>query len=282
MLGSRASVTTRAPVLSLISLLGCHPQPGASILDQHPLPRVVAEQPSYAGTWVGPELSLSFVGPWVLVRPTAEPERAPIELRATVERREGDAYALRVSVAGVWPADFLRPSDWTMLVEDGQLALAMGDEPLASYVASERVPVLHGPIMLDELAVQPREPGLADGVACLEVASDRCAALEAEGPLAAGCRELQWSLCLTTLGPGPADPIARSAQRMAETIHRHLLMLRYAGALLEARDPAQHGAAQQLFDRARRDTEVMLDELAREGPLPDDPHLPELLARVGR
>lgn len=255
------------------------PEPSAS-----PLPIVDHDAPPpYVGTWVGPALSLTFVGPWVFVRPSDDPSQPPIELRATVERREGDAFALRTSVAGLLPADFLRPTDWTMLVEDGQLAIAMGDEPLESYVRADAplAPLL-GPAMLDELEL-PAEVVMAEAVACLELANDRCVALEADGPLAAGCRELQWSACIAQLEPPAADPTIRAARAAARRIHRHTLTLRFTAAVLAGAPDERHADALTLDASARALAEDMLDELRAAGPLPrDDRHLPELLARLGQ
>jgi hypothetical protein len=285
--GGRAS-RRRLAALAL-ALLGCRPGAEADVpagdVALPPLPVVDhGEPPPYAGAWVGPELSLSFVGPWVLVRPSGPEgeQAAPIELRVTVERREGDAFALRTSIAGVLPADFLRPTDWTMLVEEGQLAIAMGDEPLTAYTPpqSEAPDPLLGPAMLDELEL-PEELVMADAVACLEFAGDRCAEIEADGPLAAGCREMHWAACVAHLGPVSPDPTVRAAKIAARRIHIHALSLRFTAALLEAADPAQHAAAEALHHRAQTSATKMLDELRRDGPLPqDDPHLPGLLAAL--
>lgn len=275
---------SRTPMLMLLlaaALLGCRPPAAGPI--EPTLPSVDAAQPVYAGAWIGPELSLHFVGPWVFVRPTADPSAAPIELRATVERESGDAHALRTSLASVWPASFLRPSDWTLLVEDGQLAIAMGDEPLTAYVHADAPPLLRGPVMLDELlpAAGLDEPGMADGVACLELANDRCVELEAGASLVAGCRELEWTLCATTLTPLPADPIERAAELSARRIHARTLELRFAEAVVSAAPAELRGAAEALRERVRASARATLDDIARDGPLPsDDPHLAELLARL--
>lgn len=268
--------------------LGCRPsgtaspEPGPAAPPGPALPIVERDpSPPFAGTWVGPELTLSFIGPWVLIRPSGDPRQAPIELRATILRAAGDAYALETSLAGVLPADFLRAPDWTMLIEDGQLALTMGDEPLTAYVAQpDASMILHGPAMQDELEL-PTELVMADAIACLELAGDRCAELEADGPIAAGCRELQWATCVAQLGPPPVDPVERAAQTSARRIHMHTLTLRFSAALLDAAHEHEHAAANALHARARANAQQMLDALRRDGPLPEsDPHLAELLTRL--
>jgi hypothetical protein len=272
--------------------LGCRPDASTHAESGPPLPIVERDgpvgAPPFAGTWVGPELTLSFIGAWVLVRPSAEPDKVPIELRVTVERAAGDAYALETSLAGVLPADFLRPPDWTLLIEHGQLALAMGDEPLTAYVAQpDASMILHGPAMIDEIdeidelgeLELPKELVMADAIACLELAGDRCAALESDGPIAAGCRELQWATCVSSLGPMPVDPVARAAWTAARRIREHTLTLRFCAALLEAARENERTAAQALQARARASAEQTLASLRRDGPLPEpDPHLAELLA----
>ncbi len=254
---------------------GASAEPSGSKL--RPLPSIEGEEPPFAGTWVGPELTLSFVGEWVLVRPSGEPEQAPIELRVAIERHEGDAFALRASLAGALEADFLRAPDWTLLVEDGQLAIAMGDEPLVGYVAQvDAEQLVRGPSMLDEL-VLPAELIMAEVIACLEVAGDRCSELEAEGPIAMGCRELQWGICVEQLGPVPVDPVERAAWTAAGQIRAHALVLRFFAATAEA-----DAAARGLLERARADAGGTLDRLREDGPLPEsDPHLAELLSLVG-
>jgi hypothetical protein len=266
--------------------LGCRPAASTHAESGPPLPIVERDgsvgAPPFAGTWVGPELTLSFIGAWVLVRPSAEPDEVPIELRVTVERAAGDAYALETSLAGVLPADVHRPPDWTLLIEDGQLALAMGDEPLTAYVAQpDASMILHGPVMIDEFGELelPKELVMADAIACLEVAGDRCAALESDGPIAAGCRELQWATCVSSLGPIPVDPVARAAWTAAQQIREHTLTLRFCAALLDTTHERERPAAQALQARARTSAEQTLASLRRDGPLPEsDPHLAELLA----
>lgn len=267
--------------------LGCRPD-GTSSPEVNPvlpdlpiLDRDELHTPPFVGTWVGPEFTLSFIGAWVLIRPTGDPQQAPIELRATIERTAGDAFALETNLAGVLPADFLRAPDWTLLIEDGQLALTMGDEPLTEYVAQpDASMILHGPSMLDELEL-PTELVMADAIACLELAGDLCRDLEADGPLAAGCRELQWATCVSQLGPAPVDPVARAAWTSTRRIHMHTLTLRFGAALLAAAHEHERAAAEALLARARASAEQMLDSLRRDGPLPEsDPHLAELLARL--
>jgi hypothetical protein len=266
--------------------LGCRPSSTHSPEPGPALPIVEREAihtPPFAGTWVGPEFTLRFIGPWVLVRPSGDPQRDPIELRATILRAAGDAFALETNLAGALPADFLRAPDWTLLIEDGQLALTMGDEPLTAYVAQpDASMILHGPVMLDELEL-PTELVMADAIACLEHAGDLCGELEADGPIAAGCRELQWATCVAQLGPAPVDPVERAAWTSARRIHMHTLTLRFCAALLAAARDHERAAAQALHARARASAEQMLDSLRRDGPLPEsDPHLAELLARLAR
>jgi hypothetical protein len=270
---------TAACVLLCLAL-GCRPSGTQSPEPGPALPIVERDAvPPFAGTWVGPEFTLSFIGPWVFVRPSGDPQQAPIELRVTIERAAGSAFALETGLAGVLPADFLRAPDWTLLIEDGQLALTMGDEPLTAYVAQpDTSSILHGPVMLDELEL-PTELVMADAIACLELAGDLCTELEADGPLAAGCRELQWATCVSQLGPPPVDPVARAAWLSARRIHMHTLTLRFCAALLAAASEQEHAAANALLARARASAEQMLDSLRRDGPLPrTDPHLAELLS----
>lgn len=242
------------------------------------------------GTWTGPELRLSFAGPWVLVEPAqASPGAAPIELRVEVLRREGEAaFALETSVAGLAPADFLRPTDWVLLVEADALALAMGDEALQSYAAAgdaaERAPALVGPSLLHELPL-PEELPFAELTACLELAATTCAALEgpAPAPRAAGCREAMWSRCA---GHG-LDPHAGSsvggdllALGLAHT------GLRYAAGL-ERHGPAEgpaRAAIEALVGRASaRATQACAEVRARilDGEL-DDTEDPERAAKQAR
>jgi hypothetical protein len=275
---------TRFACVLLCLALGCRPsgtQSPAPVLPT--VERGPADTPPFVGTWVGPEFTLSFIGPWVLIRPSGDARKAPIELRATIQRAAGDAFALETGLAGVLPADFLRAPDWTLLIEDGQLALTMGDEPLTAYVAQpDASMILHGPVMLDELEL-PTELVMADAIACLELAGDLCTELEADGPVAAGCRELQWATCVAQLGPPPVDPVARSAWTSARRIHIHTLTLRFCTALLAEAREHERAAAEALLARARASAERTLESLRRDGPLSEsDPHLAELLVRLDR
>jgi hypothetical protein len=269
--------------------LGCHAptlattEPGPAI-EPAPIVEPDAALP-YAGTWIGPALTLSFAGPWVLVWPTDHaPGQAPIELRADIERREGDAFALRTSVARVLPSDFLRPTDWTMLVEDGQLAIAMGDEPLTAYVLDpDAAPPLVGPTMLDALTL-PEQVLMADAVACLEQASSRCAELEADGPLTAGCRELAWVSCVADLAPDPgldlADPTTRAAWAQSRLIHEFALTLRFTEQLVQSVSPGRQPHARAVHLRSLERIAAGLDQLTSEGPLADHVELPGLRAAL--
>lgn len=259
--------------------LSCRPDASAKSPEVGPkLPTVDREGPPFAGTWVGPEFSLSFVGEWVLVRPSGEPDRAPIELRVQIERASGDAFALRTSLGAALAADFLRAPDWTLLVEDGQLALAMGDEPLEAYIAQpDAAVVMQGPSMIDEIEL-PAELRMADAIVCLELGGLRCAALESGGPIAAGCRELQWGLCVAGLGPAPVDPVERAAWTAAGNIRSHALTLRYCTAMVRAARGEELAAAEAMLARARADAQEMLAKLREDGPLPEgDPYLEQLL-----
>lgn len=274
--------------LALALALACKPEPSPETVEPRDPPAVDhvarsdhldhgAARP-YWGTWIGPTLRLGFVGPWVLIAPAeAGPGAQPIELRATIERQEGDAFALRTSVAERYAADFVRPSDWTLLVEAGELALAMGDEPLTTY-AHDPAPLLVGPELLDEIAIPDSIAG-EDVLACLETASEVCRALEADGPLAAGCREAQWAVCVAHGDRGQADPTVRSAIATAETIHQNHVAVRFAAGL-HAAAPADPQAA-AFHRRALARAEQQLAQLRADGPLPsDDPHLPALLAAL--
>lgn len=278
-------MAAKGTALLLLGLvMGCRPSDTATPDPGPALPiveRDASQARPFAGTWVGPELTLSFIGPWVLIRPSADPGQAPIELRVTILRAAGAAFALETNLAGVLPADFLRAPDWTLLIEDGQLALTMGDEPLTAYVAQgDASMILHGPSMLDELEL-PTELVMADAIACLELAGDLCTELEADGPIAAGCRELQWATCVAQLGPPPVDPVARAAWTTARRIHMHTLTLRFCAALLQAAREHERAAAAALHARAQASAAAMLDALRRDGPLPEsDPHLAELLTRL--
>jgi hypothetical protein len=239
--------------------------------------------PAYAGTWIGPQLQLTFAGPWVLLGPrVAGPGSQPIELRVTVERREGEAYALRTSVAEQLTGDFVRPSDWTLLVEADGLALAMGDEPLTTYAPAldDDAPALIGPAMLAEIAI-PEDIGPELLLACIEVASQRCRALEAEGPRALGCREALWATCVAHDTHTVADPTVRAAIATARTIDAERITLRFCAGLLAAAPRSSRAAAEALDQRARDHARATLEQLRAAGPLPsDDPHLRELEAML--
>lgn len=220
--------------------------------------------PAYAGTWVGPELSLHFAGPWVLVWPSNDPGAAPIEMRVLVERSEGSAYALRTTLGGVFEADFLRPSDWTLLVEQGQLAIAMGDEPLTAYLADPSVPApLLGPSMVDPDRL-PEHLLRDDALACLEHAADACAALEAQGPPALGCRELHWGACLAEREPAPLDPTVRATQALERELSLCTRTLEFGLSLRRANE---RPAAGELYERVLAAARALLARLAAEDML---------------
>ncbi|HLT35146.1 MAG TPA: hypothetical protein VK034_02650, partial [Enhygromyxa sp.] len=271
--------------LVLALALGCRPEPSPTATrepspSREPPPLVDhGSARPYWGVWTGPELQLSFAGPWVLIAPReGGPGAQPIELRATVERQQGDAFALRTSVAGRYAADFVRPSDWTLLVEAGELALAMGDEPLAAYLAIDQ-PLLIGPALLDAVAIPDAIAG-EDVLACLERASEICRALEAEGPRAVGCREAQWAVCVAHLERGHADPTVRAANAAARTIHESHAAIRYCEGLQAAAPAELQAEARALHGRALARAAEQLARLRDDGPLPDDPHLPTLLAAL--
>lgn len=266
--------------LSLVLSLACTPDPSAPVI-REPTPTVELEPARpYWGTWIGPELRVSFAGPWVLIAPREiGPGAQPIELRATIEREQGEAFALRTSIAERYAADFVRPSDWTLLVEAGELALAMGDEPLAAYVASGE-PLLLGPIMIDSLTIPEQIPA-QDVLVCLERASQLCHALEAKGPRAAGCREAQWGVCVGHLDPGQPDPTIRAATAIAWTIHESHVAVRYAEGLHAAAPAELRAEAAALHTRALEHAAKQLERLREAGPLPSsDPHLPDLLTAL--
>jgi len=241
--------------------------------------------PAYAGTWIGPQLRVSFAGPWVLIAPRElGPSAQPIELRVAVERHEGDAFALQTSVGDRYAGDFVRPSDWTLLIEAGAIGLAMGDEPLERYVAHDP-PILLGPALIDEILASPDPRGdqpiaSVDMFECLHDASETCRALEADGPLIAGCREAQWAVCVAHLDPSEADPTVRAATATARLIHEHAVAVRFADGLVASTEP-NHAAAEAVRERALQRADAALARLRVDGPLPrEDPHLPGLLARL--
>lgn len=274
----------------LVAALGCKPDPSAGpeahagfeVSEREPPPVVDhGLRRPYWGTWIGPKLRLSFAGPWVLIVPHAdiEPGAQPIELRASVERQAGDAFALRTTLVERYAAEFVRPSDWTMLVEAGGLAIAMGDEPLTTYVESDQA-ILIGPAMLDTIAIPETIAG-EQLLACLEFASVACRELEADGPLAAGCRESQWAVCVAHLDRGQADPTVRAAIATARSIHADQIALRFAEGLLAAAPEPLRAEAEALHQRALTLAAKQLAQLRKRGPLPsNDPHLPDLLAAL--
>jgi hypothetical protein len=266
--------------LWLALALACTPD-ASSTVTREPAP-IVDHGPAraYWGTWIGPELRVSFAGPWVLIAPRElGPGAQPIELRATIEREQGDAFALRTSIAERYAADFVRPSDWTLLVEAGELALAMGDEPLAAYLASDE-PLLTGPVMLDALTI-PEQLAPEQVLACLEHASELCRAIEAEGPHAAGCREAQWGVCVAHLDLGQPDPTIRAATAIAWSIHESHTLVRFAEGLRTAAPAELRVEAEALHTRALEHAARQLERLREDGPLPSsDPRLPDLLAAL--
>ena len=284
----RRSSTLLLASLLLLSAPGCRPD-GATTTT--PAPAVEAPPPvdhgpppPYAGTWQGPSLRLSFAGPWVLVEPVDPPGQVPIELHLTVERREGDAFALRTSIAGVMPSDFLRPTDWTLLVEDGALAIAMGDEPLESYVAvpsdarPETRPLLLGPSLLHELPL-PEQLPFAAASSCLELASLGCGALEAEGPRAAGCREALWAACVGHVLTADETPTPGSTGRLV--IRTQTALLRFSSGLLAACPDDRRAEANAFHRRTLQAAAAALREREQAGELPsDDPALPRLMAML--
>lgn len=213
----------------------------------------------FAGSWAGPQLRVEFGGSWVLVEPRERaPGQAPIELRVTVERREGDAaFALRVAIAGAMPADFLRPGDWTLLVEPGGLALAMGDEPLESYVRVEAPAPLVGPRLVEPSSL-PRELAFELAIACLELAGTQSAGFEHEGPHALGLREALWAACVEQ-GEGLAATPSPARARLQ--LDMMVAALRWSSALMAAAAPAQRDASEALHARVLTHAHELLDTL---------------------
>jgi hypothetical protein len=255
----------------VLALAGCKREsvePTAEIELEPPLPVEHGPAMPYAGTWVGPKLRLEFAGRWVLVEPAQlEPGQAPIELRVAIERREGEnAFALRTAIAGVMPADFLRPGDWTMLVEDGALALAMGDEPLERYERVEAAPTLVGPALIDSDAL-PETVVFELGIACLEFASSQCAAFEADGPRAVGCREAVWAACIDhpdALAAEDGDPRVAAPMLLAAM----LSSLRWSSGLEAAAPAEQRAAARALHDRVSSGAAGLVRTLLDRGAMP--------------
>ncbi len=266
----------RVLVLALLAL-GCRPAEVDSTPPEraHAIAPVEHEQLPFVGSFVGPTLRLEFGGAWVLVEPAEPaPGQAPIELRVEVVRREGDAFALRTSIAGAMPADFLRPPDWTLLVEDGALALAMGDEPLESYVRDPGRPsALIGPVLVEPL---PDALPFEHAIACLELASMRCAALEQDGPRGLGCREALWSACVAH----PAEPSATS-NAATMLVHVELQALRWAEAVQAAAPLDQRELADALHRRALVDALGLIRGLSERDELDSrDEHVQGLLTRL--
>jgi len=268
----------RAAELALVALtlLSCRREPvespSAALELEPPLPVEHGPAMPYTGSWVGPELRLQFAGRWVLVEPAQpQPGQAPIELRVAIERREGErAFALRTSIAGVMPVDFLRPSDWTMLVEDDALALAMGDEPLERYDAVEALEPLVGPASIDPNTL-PESAPLELEIACLELASSQCGGFEAEGPRAFGCREVVWATCVahprafdSARAGGELDERAAAPMLLASA----LATVRWSTGLEAAAPPAQRQAAAALRDRVLGSALALLEGLVERGTLP--------------
>ncbi|NVB40949.1 hypothetical protein G6O69_24125 [Pseudenhygromyxa sp. WMMC2535] len=289
------------------------PRPADSTPLEQPPPIDHGAPPPYAGTWRGPTLRLRFAGPWVLVEPLdatdpASPEPAQpnpasaqptvsaqpgptlrdspplLELRASVERHAGDAFALRTSVAGIMPSDFLRPTDWTLLVEGDALAIAMGDEPLQTYRHEDAPPPLVGPSLLHEQPLPETLPFTA-AAACLELASLTCAEIETDAPPAAGCREALWSACVGHVLDGDATAGAATGSTTGSSgrlvIRLHRASSRFFAGLAAGAPEDRLEAAQGLETRALELAASALNERLAAGELPlDDPALPELLARI--
>jgi hypothetical protein len=262
----RAAELGLALVLALASCRREPAEPPPEPELEPPLPVEHGPAMPYAGTWVGPKLRLEFAGRWVLVEPV-EGGQPPLELRVAIERREGEnAFALQTSIAGVMPVDFLRPGDWTMLVEDGALALAMGDEPLERYERVEVTPTLIGPALIDPEAL-PNTVMLEFNIACLNFAGTQCAAFEAEGPRAVGCREAVWATCVAhpnAIGPGELDERASAPMLLAAM----LASLRWSSGLQASAGPEQRDAARALHDRVLDGAATLIDVLTERDALP--------------
>lgn len=255
----------------VLTAIGCHreaaPTPAPTPELEPPLPVEHGPAMPYVGTWVGPKLRLQFAGRWVLVEPAERaPGQAPIELRVAIERREGDnAFALQTSIAGVMPADFLRPGDWTMLVEEGALALAMGDEPLERYERVAELAPLVGPALIDPAAL-PEIASFEHSIACLEFAGSQCGSFEAEGPRALGCREAVWAACIDhpdAIVSGHVDERAAAPMLLAAM----LAALRWSTGLEAAAPVDQREAAKTLHDRVLARALALVDTLIERGAL---------------
>ncbi|MFV8755491.1 hypothetical protein ACNOYE_33500 [Nannocystaceae bacterium ST9] len=284
---------TRAAELALAlasTLIAC--RPAASEPPREPEPTLEAPPPvdhgptmPYAGTWIGPKLRLEFAGRWVLVEPAEPaPGQAPLELRVVIERREGEfAFALQTSIAGAMPVDFLRPGDWTMLVEDGALALAMGDEPLERYERVDAPPTLIGPALVDP-ATLPEALVFERAIACLEFAGSQCASFEAEGPRAVGCREALWAACVDH---PEALIAAESGEPVDERASAPMLLAAMAAALrwsagleASARDDRRE-PAKALRARVLAGASTLVELLGERGALPQaDPSVEVIRAHL--
>lgn len=247
-----------------LALAGCRREASEAPATQHEgeAPRAIEHGPAmpYAGTWVGPALRLEFGGRWVLVEPAERaPGQAPIELRVAIERREGEAaFALLVAIAGAMPADFLRPGDWTLLVEPGALALAMGDEPLESYVRVDAPPALIGPALVEPSEL-PETLAFEVGIACLELAGTLADAYEREGPRALGLREALWAECIAR--PQGLDPRAEPAERAPMRLAMQLAALRWSSAVVAAASDQQRAASEALHARVIAAARELIGEL---------------------
>lgn len=249
-----------------LALAACRPATHETATPTPAQPRPVAIDHGpplpFAGTWEGPLLRLEFGARWVLVEPRERvPGQAPIELRVEIERREGEAaFALRVAIAGAMPADFLRPGDWTLLVEPSGLALAMGDEPLESYVRVAAPAPLVGPLLV-EPSTLPRSLPLEPAIACLELAGTQSAAYEHEGPHALGLREALWAACVEHVEglvpePGPAQARLQLAMMLAA--------LQYSSSVVAAATPTQRDAGEALHARVLDHARELLAAIAVE------------------
>jgi hypothetical protein len=237
----------------VLALAACRPAPHETSAPTPPRPSPIAIDHGpplpFAGTWEGPLLRVEFGGRWVLVEPRERvPGQAPIELRVEIERREGEAaFALRVAIAGAMPADFLRPADWTLLVEPAGLALAMGDEPLESYVRVDAPAPLVGPLLVEPSSL-PRTLPIEPAIACLELAGTQSAAYELEGPRALGLREALWAACVEHVeGLVPAAAPARARLQL----DMMLAALQYSSSVLAASSsrPDRRDASEALHAR---------------------------------
>ena len=141
-------------------------------------------------------------------------------------------------------------------------------------------PLLVGPTMIDAIAI-PDEIPPQRVLACVEVASRICRALEAEGPFAMGCREAQWGVCMAHGDHGQPDPTIRAAIAIARTIHENYVAVRFCEGLRAAAPAELRAEAAALHTRALERAAEQLARLREDGPLPgSDPYLPDLLAAL--